>query len=141
MLLGNCWICGKPVQGDTTRYCKGECRDVANNRSMNLNIAIKNAKNQKLPANLPLEDWMQAFNDFRGKCAYCLKEKATEIDHFIPYCFGGGTTIDNCVPACHACNSYKNNHHPDSLPTYPQKLISPEAVERVRTYLLTRQSR
>jgi 5-methylcytosine-specific restriction endonuclease McrA len=103
-----------------------------------LSEAIKRAKDQGLPASLGLEDLHQALNDFEGKCAYCRKEKATDIDHFIPYCFGGGTTIDNCVPACSRCNNYKSDHHPDCLPTNPRKLISQEAVERVRTYLLIR---
>jgi len=41
-------------------------------------------------------------------CYYCGQE-ATTIDHIIPISKGGISSEDNCVPACHRCNSGKRD--------------------------------
>ena len=50
-----------------------------------------------------------------GKCHYCgavspLKELT--MDHLMPLAMGGGSTKDNLVPACKACNSKKKSMMP-----------------------------
>jgi 5-methylcytosine-specific restriction endonuclease McrA len=46
------------------------------------------------------------------KCAYCLKECKLEMEHVIPVSRGGMTDITNIIPACHSCNSSKNDRTP-----------------------------
>lgn len=50
-----------------------------------------------------------------NRCQYCgQRPKAEEwtIDHVVPKSQGGGTTWENCVLACYACNSKKANKTP-----------------------------
>jgi 5-methylcytosine-specific restriction endonuclease McrA len=51
-------------------------------------------------------EWLQQFETYAGRCAYC-REPATERDHVMPLCRGGSNTIENIVPACRACNAQK----------------------------------
>lgn len=45
----------------------------------------------------------------KKSCFYCGKQNAGTIDHVIPLSRGGTHSIGNLVPACHSCNSRKNN--------------------------------
>jgi 5-methylcytosine-specific restriction endonuclease McrA len=69
---------------------------------------------------------------FGWRCAYCGAQPFTDLDHFVALATGGGTTADNCVPACAACNNLKRATDPAQPPL---ALIYAEAVERVRRYL------
>jgi hypothetical protein len=60
-----------------------------------------------LPATLTLAVWLDTLAQFDHCCAYCGAVPFTDLDHFIPLSAGGGTTADNCVPACARCNSLK----------------------------------
>ncbi len=58
-------------------------------------------------------------------CAWCGGLGST-LDHVIPICWGGSTTLDNCVVACRACNHSRNNALPSTFlrwtgyrPTHP----------------------
>ncbi len=58
-------------------------------------------------------------------CAWCHGVGST-LEHVIPVCWGGGTSLDNCVIACRACNHSRNNALPDQFiawtgfrPTHP----------------------
>ena len=42
-------------------------------------------------------------------CAYCQSKEQLTIDHVIPVSRGGKSSFENCVCACMACNSKKNN--------------------------------
>ena len=49
-------------------------------------------------------------------CQYCGARPGTEeltIDHVVPRAQGGGTTWENCVLACVACNARKANRTPE----------------------------
>jgi len=37
-------------------------------------------------------------------CAYCLRARATTVDHHQPLALGGGNEPDNLLPACAPCN-------------------------------------
>ena len=70
-----------------------------------ISSALARARRAKLPATLTKEQWRQTVEHFNDRCAYCggpwcLVEHATPIP-------GGGTTIDNCLPACARCNIQK----------------------------------
>lgn len=49
-----------------------------------------------------------------NQCRYCGKRvEKVYIDHVVPYCMGGETTLDNLVCACFACNSKKHARTPE----------------------------
>jgi hypothetical protein len=61
---------------------------------------------------LTATDWENIVADHEGRCAYCGKRKRLVLEHVIPISRGGGTTIDNVVPACFGCNAHKRNLDP-----------------------------
>lgn len=79
---------------------------------------------------LTLSQWLITWNYFERKCAYCLK-LAGYIEHFLPVTLGGGTTINNCIPACNSCNLKKSNRHPDKLDNF----FPADNLARIRNYL------
>jgi len=93
--------------------------------------ACKRASQAGLPATLTIEQWLKTLEHFGGKCAYCQGRSGIIIEHFIPLPLASsGTTRENCVPSCYACNSKKGNSHPDEVTA-----ISREALDRVRSQL------
>lgn len=58
----------------------------------------------------------KVFARYGGKCAYCGRglttgrkgDTAFQVDHVHPRHLGGGNDMHNLVPACRACNYYKN---------------------------------
>jgi len=55
------------------------------------------------------EEWDNLVINFRGKCAYCNKNKGNTRDHVIPISKGGSNYIENILPACTSCNSSKRD--------------------------------
>jgi len=45
-------------------------------------------------------------------CVYC-GDRATQVDHVLPWSRGGRTTVDNGVPACASCNASKGPRTPE----------------------------
>ena len=60
-------------------------------------------KDKGLPASLTLKEWLMIVEHFRWGCAFC-DGKFESIEHVVRIADGGGTTADNCVPACLDCN-------------------------------------
>lgn len=54
-------------------------------------------------------------------CHYCGVVPAGTIDHVVPFCEGGKTSPENCVPACDPCNQARK---PGSQWTLAQKYSS-----------------
>lgn len=52
----------------------------------------------------------KVFAKFGGICAYC-GDKATAIDHFIPWSFGANNAEANLIASCGPCNSSAHNKH------------------------------
>ena len=101
-----------------------------------------------LPATLTMEEWQSTTEYFEGRCAYCQEKPWQVLEHFIPIALGGGTTVDNCVPACRSCNNAKRELHPLRLhELHPLHLpfdlcnLSPglsrvgQSIQRVQQYL------
>lgn len=89
------------------------------------------AKWAGLPYDLTHEQWEETVRHFGGYCAYCQVRLYRIFEHFVPIEKGGGTTKNNCVPACTSCDRKKRHHHPDEV---AHKL--PEgAIERIKSYL------
>ena len=49
--------------------------------------------------------WASAIR--KRPCYYCVAPPPFTVDHKIPASAGGGTTPDNCVPACMRCQNLK----------------------------------
>lgn len=70
---------------------------------------------------LTIEQWLYTLDWFSDKtgeyqCAYCGSvERAMNltIEHFVPLSMHGNTTMTNCIPSCHECNSLKGAKHGD----------------------------
>ena len=58
-------------------------------------------------ATLTLAEWLTTLVYFRWHCAYCQKKPFQVLHHFTPRSHGG-TSSDNCVPACYSCARSKN---------------------------------
>lgn len=58
------------------------------------------------PATLTLTAWIATVRAFKGLCAYCGKAEFDVIEHAVPLP-EGGTTKENCLPACVLCNNQK----------------------------------
>lgn len=133
-----CVDCGNdyflPMLTSKTIHCE-QCRSLYANENARLKRHIKRAKDVGLPATLTVEEWIQTIKDFNRVCAYCQENAYLVMDHFVPICHSGGTTVSNCVPACDSCNSSKGNAHPDWLAS-PYWIKG--AIARVRVYLATR---
>lgn len=68
-------------------------------------------------------------------CAWCHQPGST-LEHVLPICWGGRTSLDNCVIACRSCNHSRNNALPSLFvswtgmrPTHPVvlKILKHEA--------------
>ena len=68
--------------------------------------ALGRARRAGLPATLTEEQWQQTLEHFSHLCAYCRKKPWRNVEHAtsLP---SGGTTVDNCLPACSVCNALK----------------------------------
>ena len=67
---------------------------------------LRRARFLHAEATLTLVDWLTTLEYFRWLCAYCEAKPFQVMSHFtlLPQ---GGTTPDNCVPACYSCGRYR----------------------------------
>ena len=98
-------------------HADGVCYDCKENPRLRREIssALARAREAGMPATLTKQEWGLASSYFRESCAYCGTRRAMVLEHFLPIALGGGTTADNCVPACTECNGRKASRHPDDL--------------------------
>jgi hypothetical protein len=78
---------------------------------------VERAKMLDVEATLTLVDWLTILEVFDWKCAYCLERPFQVMSHVIPFP-SGGTTSENCVPACYSCSSSRREakrHERDRL--------------------------
>jgi 5-methylcytosine-specific restriction endonuclease McrA len=71
--------------------------------------AHRKTRRAKQPSTLTCEQWKTVVAFFNGRCAYCDLRDWLFVEHVTPISRGGGTTIDNCLPACKSCNSAKQD--------------------------------
>lgn len=76
---------------------------------------LDRAVGQRRLATLTIAQWMHILDRFHWRCAYCEDGPYEALEHVVPLVLGGGTTADNCVPACRMCNSLKASRHPASI--------------------------
>lgn len=132
----HCLHCGSRFSAqDQAFYCPDCAAEQVKRERARVQAQRIRAENKDLPATLTLEEWLQTLADFNGLCAYCQERPFEHLEHFIPIDAGGGTTIDNCIPACGKCNWSKGADDPD-LPQMEFFVNDPR--ERVRNYLAAR---
>lgn len=71
-----------------------------------IRAALLRARREGLPATLTEEQWQETLEHFKHVCAYCGTHSWRCVEHATPLPLGG-TTVDNCVPACPMCNVLK----------------------------------
>ncbi len=140
-----CPECIEIVKQEHTRQCEICCKDMyVNNpnakhvicevcRRGNIHFERKRlyfqlarARKAGNPATLTLDQWLQTIKDFDMKCAYC-GGSYDVLEHFIPMSRGGGTTVDNCLPACNSCNTMVS-----------EERLKFKQQSRLREYLIAR---
>jgi hypothetical protein len=121
--------------------CRGRLREAYEyegilwEENRKLRAQLKRAMDNGCLATLTLDEWIITLNDYDWKCAYCQTAPYEHLEHRIPIAHGGGTTVDNCVPACRACYLLKGARHPEEI---RESSLSPAAQRRVAEYLITR---
>lgn len=115
-LTRTCQSCGElflRIKGvKNTIFCPDCASDDVTRESRRVQYQLARARQAGVEASLTVSEWLKAIKHFNGLCAYCRKEPFDVLEHYIPISQGGGTTADNCVPACFSCNSRKGNRHP-----------------------------
>lgn len=126
-----CEICEKKTADATGGYCH-DCYPTAKLLSGQVSMHLGRARKANTPATLTVKQWSQAVAYFNSKCAYCQSRPFQVLEHFLPISLGGGTTEDNCVPACQVCNSRKGSAHPDRL----GNIFPRHVIDRIQNYLI-----
>jgi 5-methylcytosine-specific restriction endonuclease McrA len=132
-----CILCGASFNPREHSLIADICPDCRAKEQDRVNHHLRRAEAHGVPATLTLLAWLQTLQDFNGLCAYCEEHPFTELEHFVPLKDGGGTTADNCVPACKVCNRGKGTENPGAQPGLPG--LEDERRQRVKEYLEGRQ--
>jgi HNH endonuclease len=121
------YVSMKTLSGNKTLLCPS-CKDEGQVVKSNLGRAIA----YRHPATLTLPEWIATLRYFNWTCTYCRERKYELLEHFIPLKHdGGGTTAENCIPACYACNVRKGDVHPAKLGS----IFQPENLSLIQEYL------
>jgi len=65
------------------------------------------ARKKGLPGTLTVGQWLAILDDHGWQCSYC-GGPFESIEHQVPLHMGGGTTKENCRPACISCNDLRD---------------------------------
>jgi 5-methylcytosine-specific restriction endonuclease McrA len=126
-----CVGCGKKTTNFSKRdrFRCNDCRLIPHRAHVATHLS--RARMAGTPATLTVPEWLATIEHFEKKCAYCRQRPYEVLEHFIPITQGGGTTADNCVPACTSCNGRKSgrpvNEFVGSFPA--------ENIDYIRRYL------
>ncbi len=72
----------------------------------------------------------ELFEEYGGKCAYCLASDANCLDHVVAIARGGKDEDGNVVPVCRKCNSSKNALSLLELLRQPHRLVTRRMLGR-----------
>lgn len=140
-----CVNCGRPYATQKTNSpIEGFCPDCQTDERQKeldrLNRHRLRARRYGLPDTLTFKEWIKTLEHFNFKCAYCETVKFNDLEHFIPLsrCEKGGrygTTLNNVVPSCKACNYKKKRKNP-KVKSSRRYIRIPEAqLVKVERYL------
>lgn len=139
----NCSNCGQPYRVARANAPKeGFCTscDSAFYRKELMRVQKQNRRAERMGkvASLTFRQWIKTVVKFGGKCAYCQRAEMHDMEHFVPLkaCgVGRGTSVNNVVPACSACNYYKKSRNPYNERSARRIRIPKSDLDRVRSYL------
>ena len=117
-------------------YCSMECHIIVHKARGTIHLQQKKAREYGLKSTLTIGQWVWAIKYFDFKCAYCLVNPYESLDHYIPIMQGGGTTLENCIPSCIACNLKKSHFTGPAL----QYIFDSETYRRVLAFVSLRQA-
>lgn len=124
-----CTICGVETIDHTSLDACNDCYIKYPNDALIMHHKSR-AKALGMQATLTVDQWLYTVKYFEHKCAYCPKPYEV-LEHYLPLSKGGGTTANNCIPACRRCNSRKGDHDPSKFDDmFPKKYLT-----RIREYL------
>jgi len=75
---------------------------------------LQHARSLSAEATLTLLDWLMILDRFHWQCAYCQAKPFEILSHIIPLPVGG-TTPENCVPACYGCRASRKTGNNEQL--------------------------
>ena len=138
-----CVSCGQPYRVARTNAPKeGFCTscDSAHYRQELMRVHKQNRRAERMGklATLTFRQWIKTVNQFNGRCAYCQRAAMHDMEHFVPLRVCGvdrGTSSNNVVPACSACNYYKKSRNPYNERSARRIRIPKGDLDRVRNYL------
>lgn len=138
-----CVNCGATYETQRTNAPKeGFCAlcdsDYNRDELMRVQKQRRRAVRENKPATLTFKQWIETVEHFNHKCAYCQKADYADMEHFMPLrlCDSTrGTTMNNVVPACKACNYYKKSKNPMNPRSRKYIRIAAENLDRVYQYL------
>ena len=77
---------------------------------------------------LTLLDWLMILEHFNWLCAYCQAKPFEIMSHVVPLPLGG-TTPENCVPACYACRTNRKNSNNEPIQFPPDSWSEEETAD------------
>jgi hypothetical protein len=107
-----CIICGQGAIKDIKHSACKECKLRYQNVINQINRQRNRAREKGLEATLILYEWLRKLDHYNNRCSICQSGPAQVIEHYIPISKGGGTTTENCDPACIPCNVEKSHRRP-----------------------------
>jgi lipoate synthase len=109
-----CILCEISKRLSTSDVCAG-CRLEYAHEEQRIKAHLYRARKAGTPATLTLGQWVKTIKRYHDLCAYCTTQPYEVLEHYIPIAAGGGTTQENCVPACRSCNISKHVDHPEKV--------------------------
>ncbi len=102
-----CWRCGQVLLYWKREHAAGVCHRCYIDLLNKVVRQKKRAGSKGCEATLTTAQWAAKLRLSQGCCYYCHKfigYRMLSPEHMLPIAKGGGTTSDNCVPACMRCN-------------------------------------
>jgi 5-methylcytosine-specific restriction endonuclease McrA len=79
-------------------------------------VALHRLRDRNGRGTLTAEEWQVLCSAWGGRCAYCSCDpQRPVIEHVVPICRGGRTTLENIVPSCNPCNRRKGTKSLDEF--------------------------
>lgn len=120
MHVAHCTLEQKPLRVETIRQLAGteENYRIIIRELDRVKAQLTRAHTFHAAATLTLVDWLLTLERFNWCCAYCQLKPFQVMSHILPLWHGGGTTPENCVPACYRCVARRKRdvlNEPDDL--------------------------
>lgn len=98
-LMNSCII---PLCG--TNLLPARCQTSIDIQRKRVHKQNRRAERMGLEATLTLPQWLAVLEAHGWLCYFC-QGPYESVEHLVPLSWGGGSSADNCVPCCVACNN------------------------------------